>query len=103
MMMQRQPIWPLKRKLIHYVIIKVKTMTQYDYIAQAIKTALTQYFEDLDGEIPCAIYDMVLSRVEKPLLEVALARVEGNQTKAAELLGLNRNTLRKKMKIHQLC
>lgn len=78
-------------------------MNQHDYIAQAITTALTQYFEDLDGEIPCALYDMVLSRVEKPLLEVALARVEGNQTKAAELLGLNRNTLRKKMKLHHLC
>lgn len=78
-------------------------MTQYDYIGQAIKAALTQYFEDMDGEIPCTLYEMVLSRVEKPLLEVALAHVEGNQTKAAELLGLNRNTLRKKMKTHQLC
>ena len=79
-------------------------MTQHDYIGQAIKTALMQYFDDLDGEIPCAsLYDMVLSRIEKPLLELVLERVEGNQTKAAELLGLNRNTLRKKMKQHQLC
>jgi Fis family transcriptional regulator len=78
-------------------------MKQNDYIAQAIKTALTQYFEDLDGEIPCALYDMVIAKVEKPLLEVALAHVAGNQTKAATLLGLNRNTLRKKMKTHQLC
>lgn len=77
-------------------------MTQHDYISHAIHTALTQYLEDLDGEIPCALYEMVLSRVEKPLLEVALAHVAGNQTKAAELLGLNRNTLRKKMKIHQI-
>ena len=78
-------------------------MNQHDGIAQAIKIALSQYFQDLDGEIPRSLYAMVLSRVEKPLLEIALERVEGNQTKAAELLGLNRNTLRKKMKTHRLC
>lgn len=78
-------------------------MNQHDHIADAIRTALAQYFDDLDGEIPYALYDMVLARVEKPLLEATLEWVEGNQTKAAALLGLNRNTLRKKMKAHQLC
>ena len=45
---------------------------------------------------------MVLARVEKPLLEIVLDYAGGNQTRAAEVLGLNRNTLRKKMKLYQL-
>ncbi len=71
-----------------------------DEVAAAIKGALAQYFADLDGEAPCALYDMVLSRVEKPLLEVVLERVEGNQTRAADMLGINRNTLRKKLQTY---
>jgi Fis family transcriptional regulator len=51
----------------------------------------------LDGQPPHAIYDMVLGCVEKPMLEYVLNKVGGNQSKAAEMLGLNRNTLRKKM------
>ena len=67
-------------------------------IARCVRKAMDAYFRDLDGERPCAIYDMVLCSVEKPLIEDVLARVDGNQTRAAQLLGLNRNTLRKKMK-----
>lgn len=78
-------------------------MAHCDDIANAVKTALSQYMKDLDGEAPCTdLYNVVIARVEKPLVEAALDHVKGNQTKAAELLGLNRNTLRKKMKIHQL-
>ncbi|XZG70995.1 helix-turn-helix domain-containing protein [Chitinibacteraceae bacterium HSL-7] len=73
-----------------------------DPIAAVIETALTQYFDDLDGEAPCAVYDMVLARVEKPLLQLILARVDGNQTRAAELLGINRNTLRKKLQTYNM-
>lgn len=73
-----------------------------DQVASAIGSALEQYFLDLDGEAPCALYDMVLARVEKPLLVAVLARVEGNQTKAADMLGINRNTLRKKLQIYGL-
>lgn len=68
----------------------------------SIQLAMEQYFRDLDGEAPAAIYDMVLARVEKPLIEVVLTHTQGNQTRAAELLGLNRNTLRKKMKAYNL-
>ncbi|HEX4984962.1 MAG TPA: helix-turn-helix domain-containing protein [Burkholderiales bacterium] len=67
-------------------------------IARCVRRAMDGYFRDLDGERPCAIYDMVMNSVEKPLLEIVLNRVDGNQTQAAQLLGLNRNTLRKKMK-----
>ena len=73
-----------------------------DQVAIAIDLALEQYFHDLDGEAPGALYDMVLARVEKPLLEVVLDYAGGNQTRAADLLGLNRNTLRKKMKMYQM-
>ncbi|CUA82002.1 MULTISPECIES: helix-turn-helix domain-containing protein [Gulbenkiania] len=77
-------------------------MYNNEHIAQSVRLAMEQYFRDLDGETPAAIYDMVLACVEKPLIEVVLTYTEGNQTRAAELLGLNRNTLRKKMKSYDL-
>ncbi len=76
-------------------------MSQHD-LGQCVISALEQYFRDLDGEKPAAIYDMVLKSVEKPMLEVVLAKAGTNQTLAAEMLGINRNTLRKKLTEHQL-
>lgn len=73
-----------------------------DPIAESIRASLARYFEDLDGEAPCALYDMVLARVEKPLLELVLVHVAGNQTRAAEVLGINRNTLRKKLQTYDM-
>ena len=70
-------------------------------IAHHVRKSLEDYFRDLDGEQPsCAIYDMVMNCVEKPLIETVLFHAGGNQTRAAELLGLNRNTLRKKIQHH---
>ncbi|MCW5623615.1 MAG: Fis family transcriptional regulator [Burkholderiales bacterium] len=71
-------------------------------IARSVRKAIDGYFRDLDGERPSPIYDMVIQCVERPLIESVLARTDGNQTLAAELLGMNRNTLRKKMKAHGL-
>jgi Fis family transcriptional regulator, factor for inversion stimulation protein len=71
-------------------------------IAACIRRSLNRYFKDLDGEEPNCIYDMVVMAVEKPMLVYVLDRAEGNQTRAAELLGINRNTLRKKLKQHGL-
>ena len=62
-----------------------------------MRRSLEKYFKDLDGEMPRSVYDMVIRNVERPLLEVVLDQAEGNQTVAAEMLGINRNTLRKKM------
>ncbi|MBS1140633.1 MAG: Fis family transcriptional regulator [Proteobacteria bacterium] len=76
-------------------------MSQHD-LGKCVINALEQYFRDLDGEKPAAIYDMVLKSVEKPMLEVVLAKTGSNQTLAAEMLGINRNTLRKKLTEHQL-
>ena len=71
-------------------------------LSSTIHSALTQYLNDLDGENPGNIYDLVIQQVEAPLLEIIMSHVDGNQSKAAEYLGLNRGTLRKKLKIHQL-
>ena len=70
-------------------------------IARYVRKALDDYFKDLNGEEPsCGVYDMVMNCVEKPLIETVLFHAGGNQTRAADLLGLNRNTLRKKIQIH---
>ncbi|HUP93562.1 MAG TPA: helix-turn-helix domain-containing protein [Burkholderiales bacterium] len=69
-------------------------------MARVVRRAIDVYFKDLDGERARGVYDMVINCVEKPLLESVLHRVQGNQTHAAQMLGMNRNTLRKKMKAH---
>ncbi len=71
-------------------------------LASCVKAALDEYFRNLDGEPPHAVYEMVLHCMEKPLLEYVMHRAGGNQSKAAEILGLNRNTLRKKLQQHDL-
>lgn len=71
-------------------------------LANSVKSSLDQYFKDLDGQPPHAVYDMVLSCIEKPLLEYVMRYAAGNQSKAAEILGLNRNTLRKKIQQYNL-
>ena len=72
-------------------------MKQSSEIADCVRKSLDRYFTDLDGAKPRAIYDMVLKNIEKPMLEAVLNRAEGNQTIAAQMLGINRNTLRKKI------
>ena len=69
-------------------------------MARTVRKAIDGYFKDLDGEKASGVYDMVINCVEKPLIESVLTRVRGNHTHAAQMLGLNRNTLRKKMKPH---
>ncbi|MFN0299401.1 MAG: helix-turn-helix domain-containing protein [Burkholderiales bacterium] len=71
-------------------------------IGDCVRRSLERYFKDLDGGKPCAIYEMVLGNVEKPLLEIVLNQAEGNQSIAAEMLGINRGTLRKKMQQYQI-
>jgi Fis family transcriptional regulator len=69
-------------------------------LSSCVRRVMKQYFKDLDGETAIDVYDMVLVNIEKPMLEVVLSQVQGNQTRAAEMLGLNRNTLRKKLQQH---
>lgn len=71
-------------------------------LCQSVRGSLKRYFKDLNGEEPVNLHDMVMAEVEKPLLELVMERAESNQTRAAKMLGINRNTLRKKLKYYNL-
>jgi len=71
-------------------------------LSSSVKSALERYFSDLNGERTTGVYEMVISEVERPLLEIVMRHVKSNQCRAAELLGINRNTLRKKLKYYKL-
>jgi Fis family transcriptional regulator len=72
------------------------------HIDDCIRESLEQYFRDLKGAEPHGVHDMIISAVEKPLLDVVMKHADGNQSKAAEWLGINRNTLRRKLLEHRL-
>lgn len=74
------------------------SLTLRDNVSQAMDS----YFSLLDGSDVTDVYRLVMSEVEAPLLESVLKYTRGNQTKAAEVMGLNRGTLRKKLKIYGL-
>ncbi len=71
-------------------------------LSKCVQRSLKTYFKDLNGEDATDLYSMVIEEIEKPLLEVVMEQAESNQTKAAQLLGINRNTLRKKLKRYGL-
>ena len=71
-------------------------------IEDCIRTSLEQYFKDLRGTEPHGVHEMIVSAVEKPMLDVVMKHADGNQSKAAEWLGINRNTLRRKLLEHKL-
>jgi Fis family transcriptional regulator len=71
-------------------------------IGRSVERSLDEYFRRLDGEPPHGIYDMVIAHVERALLASMLERSSGNQTHAADMLGLNRNTLRAKLAKYKL-
>ena len=71
-------------------------------IDDCIRQSVEQYFEDLRGAEPDALHELFLAAAEKPLLDVVMRHAQGNQSKAAEWLGINRNTLRRKLQVHRL-
>ena len=71
-------------------------------IEECVRDNLEANFSDLRGTEPGALYDMVVRAVEKPLLDVVMQHAGHNQSRAAEWLGMNRNTLRKKLVEHKL-
>ncbi|WP_300556993.1 Fis family transcriptional regulator [Limnohabitans sp. Rim8] len=77
-------------------------MSEPQSIENCIRANLETYFRDLDGTDPTGLYDMLVKLVEKPLLDVVMSQSGQNQSRAAEWLGLNRNTLRKKLLEHDL-
>jgi Fis family transcriptional regulator len=71
-------------------------------LSDSVHASLSQFFKELDGHCPDNLYDMVLQQVEEPLLRLVMGYVDGNQSRAAECLGLNRGTLRKKLQTYNL-
>lgn len=66
-------------------------------LREIIRQMLVNYFKQLDGAHTAHLYELVMEEVELPLLQIVMKFTEGNQTKAAELLGMSRGTLRKKL------
>jgi Fis family transcriptional regulator len=77
-------------------------MANKKHIEECVRESLESYFRDLRGVSPTAMYEMILSVVERPLFETVMRHAEGNQSRAAEWLGINRNTLRRKLVEHKL-
>ncbi len=73
-----------------------------EHIQEVILHSLQDYFNDLDGQKPTDIYNMIIRTVERPLLMAVMAHAKNNQSYAADMLGINRNTLRKKLLEHHL-
>jgi len=71
-------------------------------IEQAVRDSLNLFFKDLDGTEPSDLHGLFVAVVERPLLEEVMLRANGNQSRAAQWLGMNRNTLRKKLQDHGL-
>jgi Fis family transcriptional regulator len=71
-------------------------------LRECVRDALTSYFNQLDGYSAADLYQMVMAEVESPLFETVMKYTEGNQTKAAGLLGISRSTLRKKLNLYHL-
>jgi len=83
-------------------ISSAQSSTEEGSLSANVKASLVQYLDALDGDSPGNLYDMVLQQVEQPLLEIVMQHVDGNQSRAAECLGINRGTLRKKLKTYNL-
>tara|TARA_B100000767_G_scaffold250478_1_gene252747 strand:- start:5818 stop:6156 length:339 start_codon:yes stop_codon:yes gene_type:complete len=71
-------------------------------LRQSVEQSLTQYFNELDGQQTSALYELFMQQVEAPLFQCVMQHTHDNQSKAAALLGLNRGTLRKKLKQYDL-
>jgi len=88
----------------NYNVIKMTSHKEKKHmgLSENVKFSLQEYMHDLDGELPANLYDLVLQQIEKPLLETVMQHVGDNQSKAAQCLGLNRGTLRKKLLAYDL-
>jgi Fis family transcriptional regulator len=71
-------------------------------LQQSVEQAIRKYLNDLDGEIPCNLFETVISEVEQPMLKTVLRHCDNNQSRTASCLGINRGTLRKKLKQYHI-
>ena len=84
-------------------VLTVSTVNSQDQVTQkplrdSVKQALKNYFAQLNGQDVNDLYELVLAEVEQPLLDMVMQYTRGNQTRAALMMGINRGTLRKKLK-----
>ena len=77
-------------------------MKQYNALQSSVRETLERYLTDLGDTQPNDMYDMVIHCVERPILQIAMQHAKNNQSKAADMLGMTRNTLRKKLLSHKL-
>jgi Fis family transcriptional regulator, factor for inversion stimulation protein len=77
-------------------------LSRHQSIDEAVTRSLERYFRDLDGTPAQSVHQMVIEAVERPMLEVVMRQARGNQLRASEMLGINRNTLRKKLQYYGL-
>lgn len=80
----------------------LKTSSEVKPLSHSVAECLDDYFRSLNGHAPAELYEMILEQVEPPLLRATLRYCDNNQSRAAEILGLNRATLRKKLRHHRI-
>ena len=83
-------------------LLSLSNANRQQSLRDCVEAAVNNYFHHLDGQEASNVYDMVLTEVEVPLLEAVMKYTQHNQTKASSILGVNRGTLRKKLKTHGL-
>lgn len=81
---------------------ELKASKNHKPLRKHTEDALTAYFRTLNGDRPGELYDLVLGEVEEPLFRIVMDYTRGNQSQAAGILGINRGTLRKKLKSYSL-
>lgn len=91
-----------KNNPAHDEPIPAQSDEQLAQLYNAVKHSIRRYLYELEGADPHGMYDMVLRQIEQPLLETVMEHTRGNQSRAAEYLGLNRGTLRKKLRLYDL-
>ncbi|MCE3262389.1 MAG: Fis family transcriptional regulator [Pseudoduganella sp.] len=94
--------WLRKARLHRQIVSNIYKKMSKESIQEVVQKSLEDYFNDLGEQQASNVYDMVVMTVERPILEVVMTRADGNQSHAAQMLGINRNTLRKKLQEHGL-
>lgn len=90
-----------KKSVIHPATLR-REAASHTTLRDAVRNCLERFFVDLDGHQPAEIYQLVMGEVEPAMLQTVMQFAQGNQTRAAEILGINRATLRKKLRQYGL-
>jgi len=86
----------------HKKLVNIDQHDEKNCLSEMVRRAIDGYFTDLDGHDAHDMYELVISQVEKPLFESVMQHTRGNTTKAAEVLGMNRGTLRSRLRKYGL-